>query len=248
MSKQTDQVWQSAEVAHGYLEGMRGAIPLAAEQLDVMMRIIRAARPEIKTFLDIGCGDGILGHTILAHYPDTTGVLLDFSEPMIEAARRKLAPNRNQLMFMTQDYGNPDWVNAVKPYGKYDVIVSGFSIHHQPNDRKKALYEEIFHLLKPGGVFTNIEHVAPESEWIEERFNELFIDSLIVHNQRHGIDDTPAETERRFRERDHKDANILTPLDIQLGWLQEIGYQHTACYLKVFELAVFGGIRPHDRS
>ncbi|MCA0453595.1 MAG: class I SAM-dependent methyltransferase [Chloroflexi bacterium] len=243
-TRQTDQVWQSVEVAHGYLEGMRGAIPLAAEQLDVMMRIIRAARPELTTFLDIGCGDGILGHTILAHYPDATGVLLDFSEPMIEAARRKLAPNRNQLQFITQDYGEPEWTASVQTYAPFDAIVSGFSIHHQPDDRKQSIYQEIFSLLKPGGVFINIEHVEPESHWIEERFNELFVDTLIAHNQRQGVDLTPEEVDRRFREREHKDANILAPLDSQLDWLREIGYQHVACYLKMFELAVFGGIRP----
>lgn len=248
MNKQIDQIWQSAKVAHGYLEGMRGAIPLATEQLDVMIRIIRAARPELTIFLDIGCGDGILGHTILAHYPDATGVLLDFSEPMIEAARHKLAANRHQLKFIIQDYANPEWVNAVQIYGTYDAIVSGFSIHHQLNERKRVLYEEIFHLLKPGGVFINIEHVAPESQWIEERFNELFIDSLIFHNQRHGIDTTPEQTEQRFREREHKEANILAPVDMQLNWLREIGYQQVACYLKIFELAVFGGIRSNDGS
>ena len=244
MNRQTDQVWQSAEIAHGYLEGMRGAIPLAAEQLDVMMRIIRAARPELTNFLDIGCGDGILGHTILAHYPDATGVLLDFSEPMLEAARRKLAPNRNQLKFITQDYGQPEWTVSVQSYAPFDAIVSGFSIHHQPNIRKQAIYQAIFNLLKPGGVFINIEHIEPESHWIEERFNELFIDTLIAHNQRQGIDLTPEEVERRFREREHKDANILAPVDNQLDWLKKMGYRHVACYLKIFELAVFGGIRP----
>ncbi len=246
MDKQGDRVWQSAEVAHGYLEGMRGAIPLAAEQLDIMMRVLRSARPELKNFLDIGCGDGILGHTILAHYPDAQGILLDFSEPMIEAARHKLASSRSQLQFMTVDYGNSQWVDLVQSSAPFDGIVSGFSIHHQPDSRKKVLYNEIFSLLKPGGAFINIEHIAPESGWIEERFNELFIDSMIAHNQRHGINLSPEETAKKFTKREHRDANILAPIDLQIQWLQDIGYQHTACYLKIFELAVFGGIRPNE--
>ncbi len=246
MSEHTDRVWQSAEVAHGYLEGMRGAIPLAAEQLDVMMRVIRAARPELKTFMDIGCGDGILGHTILAHYPDAQGILLDFSEPMIEAAQHKLAANRMQLQFITEDYGNPEWVNAVKTYSPFDAIVSGFSIHHQPDIRKQALYAEIYGLLKPGGIFINIEHIKPESAWVEARFNELFIDSMIAHNQRHNMDITPEETARRFYEREHKDANTLAPLDAQMCWMRDIGFEQVTCYLKIFELAVFGGIHPHE--
>lgn len=240
-----DQVWQSAEVAHGYLEGMRGAIPLAGEQLDVMMRVIRAARPELRTFLDIGCGDGILSHTLLAHYPDAQGILLDFSPPMIEAARHKLIANRNQLQFVMVDYGHPQWIQALPTNMLFDVIVSGFSIHHQPDIRKQGLYREIYDILRPGGIFVHIEHTAPEDDWIEARFNDLFIDSLIAHNQRHGINQTPEETAAQFHARDHKHANILAPLDVQLHWLNSIGYIHTACYLKIFELAVFGGIRPH---
>ena len=99
-------------------------------------------------------------------------------------------------------------------------------------------------MLKPGGVFINIEHIAPENAWNEELFNEIFIDSLIAHNERHQPEIGPEETERRFREREDQHANILAPLDLQLGWLREIGYQRVSCYLKIFELAVFGGIRP----
>ncbi len=246
MSEQADRVWQSADVAHGYLEGMRGAIPLAAEQLDVMMRVIRAACPELTTFMDIGCGDGILGHTILTHFPDAQGVLLDFSEPMIEAAKHKLVANQRQLQFLNVDYGKMEWTKTIETNAPFDAIVSGFSIHHQPDTRKKELYSEIYDLLKPGGVFINIEHVAPENSWNEELFSQLFIDSMIRHNQRYQPEIDPKETARRFYEREHKDANILAPLDLQLSWLSEIGYQRVSCYLKIFELAVFGGLRPNE--
>lgn len=246
MTEHRERVWQSAEVAQGYLEGVRGAIPLAAEQLDIMMRVIRAACPQINSFLDIGCGDGILGHTILAHYPDAQGVLLDFSEPMIEAARHKLAVSQRQLQFLNVDYGKHDWTKTVTDRAPFDVVVSGFSIHHQPDTRKKELYSEIFNLLKPGGVFINIEHIAPDSTWNEELFSQLFVDSMIAHSQRNGSELSPAEIERRFREREDQHANILAPLDVQLEWLREIGYQQVSCYLKIFELAVFGGLRPNE--
>ena len=163
---------------------------------------------------------------------------------MIEAAKHKLATSRMQLQFITEDYGNSEWMKTTTPYSPFDAIVSGFSIHHQPDLRKQTLYAEIHDLLKPGGIFINIEHVAPESPWIEERFNELFIDSMVAHNQRHNIDISPEETAKRFHERDHKNANILAPLETQLGWMRRIGFQQVTCYLKIFELAVFGGIHP----
>ncbi len=243
-SDHKDRVWQLPEVAIGFLDGMRGAIPLAEPQIDVMIRVIKAARSELRTFMDIGCGDGILGHAILAHYPDAQGILLDFSDAMIESARHKLATSRQQLQFIKQDYGSTDWVKSVAHFGKFDAIVSGFSIHHQPDSRKQSLYAEIYHLLKPGGIFVNIEHIAPENAWVEERFDELFIDSMISHNQRHNIELSPEETAKRYHEREHRDANILAPLDLQLNWMRDIGFRQVGCYLKIFELAVFGGIHP----
>jgi hypothetical protein len=44
--------------------------------------------------------------------------------------------------------------------------------------------------------------------------------------------------------RPDKAANILAPVDDQCEWLREIGFAHVDCYLKIFELALFGGMRP----
>ncbi|MBZ0287579.1 MAG: methyltransferase domain-containing protein, partial [Anaerolineae bacterium] len=122
--QRNDRVWQSVSVSSDFLEGMRGAIPLAAEQLDVMARLIQEARPTLENFLDIGCGDGVLGQAVLAHFPAAQGVLLDFSEPMIEAARHKLAARQENLTFVVEDYGIPAWLASVRPYAPFDTIVS----------------------------------------------------------------------------------------------------------------------------
>lgn len=239
-----DTVWQSADVVHEFLEGMRAAIPQAAEQLDVMLRLIQAARPDLHNFLDLGCGDGILARAVLSRYPQAQGVLLDFSEPMLSAARQHLdLPN---ITFVAQDYGLPAWVDSVRIHAPYDAIVSGYSIHHQPDARKRELYAELYDLLKPGGIFINIEHVASPSSWGESLFDDLFIDSQYAYFQSQGINKTHEEVAHEFHNRPHKEANLLAPVDLQCAWLREIGFADADCYLKFFELAVFGGIRPHE--
>nr|WP_293094083.1 class I SAM-dependent methyltransferase [Okeania sp. SIO2F4] len=70
---------------------MIGGFPLATEQIDVILRIIKMTRPQVNNFLDLGCGDGILGQAILSQYPNSQGVFLDFSETMIEAAKTKIS-------------------------------------------------------------------------------------------------------------------------------------------------------------
>ena len=45
----------------------------------------------------------------------------------------------------------------VRALGQFDVVVSGFAIHHVDNDRKRTLFDEVATMLRPGGVFANLE-------------------------------------------------------------------------------------------
>jgi cyclopropane fatty-acyl-phospholipid synthase-like methyltransferase len=235
-------VWQQEELAKLFLEGVRGAIPLAAMQMDTLLRIVRKTLPRIDRLLDLGCGDGILGRAVLAEYPDAAGVFLDFSEPMIEAARRKAAEQGVRASFIVQDFGARDWTTTV--VAPFDLVVSGFAIHHQPDERKQELYQEIFDLLKPGGLFLNQEHVSSKSAWAGQVFDELFVDSLWSHHQKQGGTKTREVIANEYYYRPDKAANILAPLDVQCRWLEEIGFVDVDCFFKLFESALFGGRRP----
>lgn len=238
-------IWRSENLSKRYLNGVRAAIPLADYQIETILAIIGKVELQVRAFLDLGCGDGILGRAILSEYPEATGVFLDFSDAMIEAARQKAPKSNGRLFFVTEDFGRPSWTESVLGYGEFDVIVSGLSIHHQEDRRKREIYEEIFNLLAPGGVFLNLEHVASPSPFLEHLHDEFFIDSLYRYH--HNLDPTKTREEIAL---DHynsplREANILAPVDTQCSWLREIGFKEVDCYLKIFELALFGGMKPN---
>jgi tRNA (cmo5U34)-methyltransferase len=243
--KTTDQIWKSETVGRQYLEGVRGAIPFAAQQVELILLMVGQGPRKVRRFLDLGCGDGILGRALFARYPDARGVFLDFSETMIAAAGDKLAGCPHEAVFVVQDYGQPGWVHAVVEQAPFDAIVSGFSIHHQPDQRKKALYQELFDLLAPGGLFLNLEHVASASEWGQGVFDQYFIESLRRHHERAGPNKTQEQIAQEYYHRPGKDANILAPVEDQCQWLREIGFEHVDCYFKILELALFGGTKPY---
>jgi tRNA (cmo5U34)-methyltransferase len=232
-------VWQSKELVKKWLSGVRSAIPMQRERLDVMLRLLQANGRPIERFLDIGCGDGVLGAAVLTRWPAAHGVFLDFSEAMLTAARDKLTDGGHD--FLLVDYGDPVWTARVTPHAPYDAIVSGFSIHHQHDARKRQIYAEVFDLLAPGGIFINIEHVASATPWGETLFNEEFIDALFAYHQTSGSMQTRQAVADEFYNRPDKVANILAPLETQLAWLREIGFTDVDCYSKHFELCLFGG-------
>jgi tRNA (cmo5U34)-methyltransferase len=235
------EAWKDAALVRTYLEGVRAAIPLAAEQIELMLRLVDAAAP-VRRFADLGCGDGVLSRALLDRYPHASAVLVDFSQPMMEAARNNLA--RPNVRFLEADLASPSWAQGMAGAGPFDAVVSGFAIHHLTDDRKRALYAELFDLLRPGGMFVNTEHVSSPSPWIEARFNELLIDSIHAHEQARGSGIAREEIARRYVNREDKHDNILTGVEEQCDWLRDLGYRDVDCYFKLFELAIFGGRRP----
>lgn len=241
----TADVWKLSPVVERFL-GYRTTIPLASEQIGVMLTLLESGSLPITNFLDLGCGDGILGAAILGRYPESRGVLADFSDPMLTQARTRLHEFESQLTFANVDYGLPEWVETMQNQAPFDAIVSGYSIHHQPNERKRSLYAEMFALLKPGGWFVNVEHVAPAAAHTTLLFDNHIIDAQYALEVQQGGSQTRAQLAETFHARPDKDANILAPVETQCQWLREIGFEDVDCYLRIYELAVFGGRKPNE--
>ena len=237
-----DDVWKSADLTRTFLEGVRGGIPYAVDQIEIMLRVVQGAGIPVSRFLDLGSGAGALAAALLTRFPNATGVLVDFSEPMLDAARGIFTEPPHHLI--EADFGESAWVPDVQSLAPFDVVVSGYAIHHQPDNRKRQVYQEIFDLLTPGGVFVNVEHVEPASPWISTLNDELFVDSLHAHHQRIGSGKSREQVATEYVYRPDKAANILAPVEAQCGWLRDIGFHDVDCYFKVFELAVFGGRKP----
>ena len=235
--------WKTENLAKTYLEGVRGAIPFAAEEIDILLRIINHYKPDVKTFLDLGCGDGILGRTILVNYPDSKGIFVDFSEPMINAAKSKSEEYKNRAEFFVLDFGNEKWIEPILNLLPVDLVISGFAIHHQDDNNKKRIYNEIFNqILKSGGLFLNLEQTASSSKENEKIFDEFFMDYMKKFNRESGGKNLLQKIEEEYYK--DKEVNKLSPVEEQCNWLREIGFVNVDCFFKVFEISIFGGVKP----
>lgn len=235
-------IWQRPDTALTFLDEIRGGIPLAGAQIDLIVRLARHGTPHARRMLDLGCGDGILGRTLMQRMPTLEGTFVDFSETMLEQARARIDAHR--AVCLAADFRRPDWASAAAARGPFDLIVSGFAIHHLDDERKQALYAELFALAAPGGMLMNLEHVAARSATAHEAFYELFIDSLWAEHRRRGGEKTRAQIAESFLNRPSRSADRLAPVEDQCRWLEQVGFVEVDCWFKLFELAMFGGRKP----
>src|SRR5713226_4681135 len=63
--------------------------------------------------LDVGAGYGVVSEEVLRRFPHARITLLDFSEPMFEQARRRLARHSAQVTFVMGDLSNAQWTANV---------------------------------------------------------------------------------------------------------------------------------------
>lgn len=235
--------WRTENLTKIYLNGVRGAIPLANEQIEILLRIIRKFKPEFDSFLDLGCGDGILGRTLFSERPGSRGIFLDYSEPMVDTAKSKCAEYKNPGSFVIQDFRSEKWTEPFLDDLPLDLVVSGFSLHHQDDNNKKRIYRDIFDkILKPGGLFLNLDAVALPTKDIEEIFDDYFLENVRKYNKKSNPGSSIKNIEREYYK--GKEVDILAPVEDQCAWLKEIGFFNVDCFFKVFELAIFGGVKP----
>jgi tRNA (cmo5U34)-methyltransferase len=154
--------WQTVEHAFAYL-ARADKLPHRTEGEKVLLdQIPHGAR----RVLDLGTGDGRLLSLVLLNNPNVDGVALDFSDPMIEQAKKRFG-NDKRVTIVKHDFSQP---LPASQLGKFDAVVSSLAIHHLTHKRKRQLYQEVFALLNPKGVFCNLEHVSSPTRNLHLKF------------------------------------------------------------------------------
>ena len=206
-------LWQSPEHALDYLS-RADTIPHRVEGERALLESLPVT---ISRVLDLGSGDGRLLRLVKLARPGVASVAIDFSPAMLERLEQNFGQDPS-VAVVSHDLNDP----LPDALGTFDAIVSSFAIHHVPHARKRALYEEVFAHLAPGGVFLNLEHVASPTPTLHRQF----LDALSVD---------PAEEDP---------SNKLLDMQTQLEWLLAIGFDDVDCHWKWRELALLAGVAP----
>jgi ubiquinone/menaquinone biosynthesis C-methylase UbiE len=129
------------------------------ERRPLLQQMLSAApfpRDAALEVLDIGAGYGVVSEEVLQAFPAARITLQDYSQPMLDRARQRLADYSKHLRYVLCDLTDPSWPLQVG--GPFDLAVSAIAIHNLRDPTKiYACYRAIRDLLKPGGYFLNCD-------------------------------------------------------------------------------------------
>ena len=231
--------WQRREIAESFVRDRRHLIPLIEGQDELLRRLITRGERRVRRFLDLGAGGGAFAELVMGTHPQSTGVLVDFSEPMVAAAKQRLTAHAGRWEYVFADLSDPSWSRAL-PEGRYDAVVSALCIHHLPDERKRELYGQVYDLLEAGGIFLNWEHVAAHGIG-DGMLEEWMLDRLVAAEHARPDPRPDEEVVREYLEA--ADEDILADAEVQCGWLREIGFEDVDVLFKIPEIAIFGGVK-----
>jgi tRNA (cmo5U34)-methyltransferase len=204
--------WTEAGWAQRYLRE-RDDLP---HRMEAFVALTELLPPAPRRVLDLGTGDGYTLGLVRGVHPHVAGVGVDFSAEMLGRARERFAGDP------AVEIVEHDLDHALPPLGRFDLVVSSFAIHHCVDERKRALYGEVFDVLEPGGRFLNLEHVDSPTPALHEEFLAAIGKTL--------AEDDP--------------SNKLLDVETQLGWLRQIGFVDVDCHWKWREVALLAGVKP----
>lgn len=178
--------------------------------------------------LDLGAGTGLFSEMIALKYPSINITLIDLSDEMLAIARQRLASAPN-IAFIIGDYLNDNIDDS------FDMVVSSLSIHHLTADEKQQLFDKIYSLLEPGGIFINADQVlGPEGQ----------MDAFYKSHWKAAIDISGLSYEELEQADQRIKLDKMSTLEEHIEWLRIAGFSPVDVVYKSYSFAVMFGQKP----
>jgi tRNA (cmo5U34)-methyltransferase len=217
----SEHEWTSTAYAREWVSKDQQRTLEREAQFDAALKWLAVFLQKPARIMDLGSGPGTLAAKILAAFSEVHAICLDGSDEMLREARQRLAQFGERVSFVQADFDTPGWSSELPP--GLDAVVSARAVH---NLRKlnpiERVYHDVHELLRPGGVFMNIERVNFSTPNLRRHYR-----ALQVKARGHAPKmDGPA-------------PNLMQ----QFRLLKRAGFSDIDCFWRDGNTAVIGGFR-----
>jgi ubiquinone/menaquinone biosynthesis C-methylase UbiE len=149
--------WESADYAQSWIARDAHRTTERDPIIEHLVAAVPFPRDAAIAVLDVGGGAGRISEAVLTAFPRASVTLQDFSAPMLDGARKRLAGHGARVTYVQSDLRDPVWTKTAG--GPFDLAVSGIAIHNLHEMAAiAACYDAVRSLLKSGGAFLNYDH------------------------------------------------------------------------------------------
>lgn len=194
-----------------YDRDIRNSIPFHDEVHETIRDFVWDKRnnPPALKVLDLGCGTGLTSNAIRLGAPNSQITLVDFSQHMLNGARKKLG--HDNVAYICEDYTK---MGIEKE--RFNIIACVIGLHHQSDGTKAAMFAKIRRGLADGGSFIFGDLVTfrnPEKAALEA-----------ARHYHHLVENAADEQTLAEWAHHHMFLNRLAPLEDQFEWLKAAGF------------------------
>jgi len=121
--------------------------------------LVRTVRPDVATWLDTGCGTGLLAEMAMPFFPETRFILTDPSQAMLDCARDRLARIPPGLVHFLEPLKSEELSSE-----RCDTpqVISAIQCHHYGGaDARRTATRACYGLLGTGGLYITFENIRP---------------------------------------------------------------------------------------
>ena len=134
-----------------------------ARMREVMLDLLTTLTSPQSTLLELGAGTGLFTEKLLRSNHFREIYVTEGAPAMLQVARQALEAERTLLHFARLDF-TTGWTGMFAGLG-FEAITSSIALHHAAD--KLHLFQQIFSMLKPQGVFVLGDHMTGASAWTE---------------------------------------------------------------------------------
>ncbi len=163
--------WSSRRYVSRWAERQDGRESDREDIFRLIAEILPYDREADIEILDVGAGYGALTQFLLEIYPNARAVCQDGSEEMARLGRQRMKHFKGRVKYVLCDFSKPGWSRKI--HGPFDAVVSSIAIHNVRSPAViRAIYGEVFGLVKTGGCFVNFDRMTPsqkdQMQWLKE--------------------------------------------------------------------------------
>ena len=199
--------------------------PTRAEQLEILLAVLKDEYRSGTAILDVGIGSGIIEQAIFTILPKAYVVGIDYSEAMIRLARQRLQNHKNQCLFLQHDITKLNGI--VLPKKKYQVAVSVQTLHNLPHNHKKRIFKWLHSVLPKNGLLLILDRIA----LISPKLFSVYQSAWKRLEKIHGGTVVSARTFSEYVKRIKAKGDMPATLEEHLAWFREAGFQPACIHL-----------------